>query len=59
VPSTPAVNTSPEAACPGDSDVVAGGVGAELGIAEELAGVGDGGDVDGVEVGVDADPDAP
>jgi hypothetical protein len=31
----------------------------ELGIAEELAGIGDGRNVDGVEVGIDADDDAP
>ena len=48
----------PEAARPADGDVVAGRVGAELGVAERLASVGDCRDVDGVEVGVDADDDA-
>ena len=59
VPSTPAIEHRPEASRPGDRGVVAGRVGEELGIAEELAGVGDGREVDGVEVGVDADDDAP
>jgi len=40
---------------PPQRDVIAGRIGAKLGIAEELTGIGDRGDVDGVEMGVDAD----
>ena len=44
-----------EALRPPQRDVIAGRIGAKLGIAEELTGIGDRGDVDGVEMGVDAD----
>ena len=47
-----------KAAGPADRGPVAGGVGAEFGVAERLAGVGDGGDVDGVQMGVGADDDS-
>jgi hypothetical protein len=43
---------------PPQGDVIAGRGRAELGIAERLAGVGQGSDVNGLEVGIDADDDA-
>lgn len=48
----------PEALRPPQGDVIAGRGRGELGIAERLAAVGQGGDVDGLEVGIDADDDA-
>lgn len=46
-----------EALRPLPGDVVTGRVGAKLGIAKQLAGVGDGRDVNGVEMSIDADDD--
>lgn len=44
-----------KAAGPGDRGVVAGRAGAEFGVAEKLAGVGDSGEMNGVQMGVGAD----